>query len=151
MHIVGAKNRTTTRMSGGSERGARHRPNRRRRPNVSEAPHLWSTCPPALATNRESIEVSERTRVVLGDIQNKGLVPCSLDSRLSNPAQSPPLKLPSLNTDLYRLPNKGSGCDASGGGGAGWPWPRPQPCPGQLNIYYMNVFNGTVIVTYYLR
>ena len=53
---------------------------------------------------RESIEVRESTTVVLGDIQNKRVVRCSLDSCLSLSsffARSAPLKLPSSNTDLY--------------------------------------------------
>ena len=45
---------------------------------------------------RESIEVRESTRVVLGDIQNKRVVRCSLDYCLSNPGnfrpQTTPLK-----------------------------------------------------------
>ena len=53
-----------------------------------------------------SIEVGESTRVVLGDIPQNGLARCSLDSRLllSSFFARSPLRLPSLNTDIYRLP-----------------------------------------------
>ena len=41
--------------------------------------------------DRESIEVRESTRVVLGDISKKGVVRCSLDSIRQSPGKSPPL------------------------------------------------------------
>ena len=63
-----------------------------------------------------SIEIRESTSVVLGDIPQKGVVRCSLDFCLSLVVlvlcAISPLELPSLNTDLYRLPT-------GGGGGAG--------------------------------
>ena len=50
--------------------------------------------------------------VALGDIQNKGVVRCSLDS-IGNLWAISPLKLPSLNTDLYRLPTTSPSTDVS--------------------------------------
>ena len=53
---------------------------------------------------RESIEVRESTRVVLGDIPKQEVVRCSPDSCLllsSFSGQIPALKLTSLNADLY--------------------------------------------------
>ena len=52
------------------------------------------------STYRERVEVRRSTRVVLGDIQNKRVVRCSLDSCRLNPGNLP-RKLPSLNTGLY--------------------------------------------------
>ena len=51
----------------------------------------------------------EHKGVVLGEINKKGVVRRSLDSCLllsSLSGQISPFKLPSLNTDLYRLPNQ---------------------------------------------
>ena len=99
------------------EAGLHARPQRRR--------HL----PRALAGAGSGVNrcLRESARVVSGDVPQKGVAWCSLDSRLllsSLFARSPPLKLPSLNADLYRLPTgpgslragEGRGREARGGG-----------------------------------
>ena len=55
------------------------------------------------AQNQESIEVGESIRAVLMDIRTKASRQHPQRKAIS------PLTLPSLNTDLYRLPTQGDG------------------------------------------
>ena len=103
---------------------------------------LWSIISIHIAyTFQESTQVRDSAGVVLGDIQQKGMVRCSLDWPL--PALvlcvSSPLKLPSLDADVYRLPTPGGQLARLARGRLPYGGPRSLTLKGRCIIYYYNM------------